>query len=88
MHEKTNNLSSTILRRAFMWAGLILAQGILLRGIASPTTWLYVFLLTLTASTLDQPLLGGRLTSGRWGGLAQAGIIIVVAIILRVVIAL
>jgi hypothetical protein len=88
MDEHSRITSSVILQRAVMWAGLILAQAILLREIASPTTWLHVCLLTLTAFAVDQPLLSGKLAARRWGGLAQAGSILAVAIVLRVVVAL
>jgi hypothetical protein len=86
MHQDATTNAAGV-RRAFLWAGLIIGQAILLRGITDVTTWLYVFLLTLIAFMVDQPFTRTpRLQP--WGGLIQAGLIVAMAVMLRIFITL
>lgn len=88
-NAQANAGAAETLRRAFLWAGLIIGQAILLRGITNVTTWLYVFLLTITAFVVDQPLARTRHpVMLRWGGVIQAVVVVATAIVLRIFIAL
>jgi hypothetical protein len=74
------------IRRAFVWAGVILGAAIVLNDLIEPTEFTYLLGIFIIAWIVDQaPPFAGRAESIKWAGPVSAAIILAIAIATKVV---
>jgi hypothetical protein len=75
-----------IIRQACTWAGLLLGLAIVLKDLIEPVEFTYVTMTVLVAWTVAMtPAWRQQESPGKWAGLISAGLVILTAIAMRLV---
>lgn len=83
-HERARDsaFGTEIIRRSFIWAGLLMGSAIVLKDLITATDFVYLMLVFVTAWGFDQRTFP---QAGKWADPLAAAAIIIVASILKLV---
>jgi hypothetical protein len=79
-------ISAETIRRAFVWAGVLMGLAIVLKDVIEATEFTYVMMVVIVAWVVDQtPPLSLRNASSKWAGPLSAAVVIAVAVAMKLV---